>query len=489
MRERKNRGIGIRWKLFAYLALFTAFVLLVVWVFQVVLLARFYEKIKLDELDKAAAELSKCVSDTTLLKETAEDVLSDSMIFSKVYKVNGEYAYLILSQKFVGNYYLNSVTSTELETLFKAAAENSGKYYLRKTVDTDVGSSPNPDDAAERHKEIIYVQLTRDADDMYIIMLNMIYTPLNTTVNTLHMQFGWIAMVLLFGAIVLSGIISYVISNPLVKMNEAAKCLAKGKYDAEFKGDGYREARELADTLNYASEELSRADDLKKELIANVSHDLRTPLTMITGYSEVMRDIPGENTSENLQVIIDESTRLTELVNDMLDISKIQSGSTELAIEGFDLTETVRSVIQRYGKLMSRDGLRIEFCSNEEVYVEADRARMLQVIYNFINNAINYSGDDKLVRVEQKVMGEIVRISVIDNGEGISPENIEQIWDRYYKVDRVHKRAVAGTGLGLSIVKGILEAHGAKYGVESKLGEGSTFWFELPIVSSPKSTQ
>ena len=203
---------------------------------------------------------------------------------------------------------------------------------------------------------------------------------------------------------------------------------------------------------------------------------------MITGYSEVMRDIPGENTAENVQVIIDESTRLTELVNDLLDLSKIQAGTVRFEKTVFDLTETVRATMQRYRKLIHHDGFKIEFFSDENVLIEADKTRMLQVVYNLINNALNYSGDDKLVHVRQTVADGKVRISVTDYGEGIAQEDIPQIWDRYYKVDKTHKRAVIGTGLGLSIVKGILEAHNAAYGVESEVGAGSTFWFELPIV-------
>jgi signal transduction histidine kinase len=265
-------------------------------------------------------------------------------------------------------------------------------------------------------------------------------------------------------------------------MNEAARHLARREYDVEFSGDGYREARQLAQTLTYASEELSKVDRLQRELIANISHDLRTPLTMITGYSEVMRDIPGENTPENVQVIIDEATHLSALVTDLLDLSRIQAGVRQLEPENFDLTETVQQTLARYDKLTRHEGYEIVFSADETVMVRADRGMILQVLYNLINNAINYCGEDRTVLVTQQQVGASVRISVTDHGDGIAPDRLEQIWDRYYKVDRVHRRAMVGTGLGLSIVKGILEQHGSMYGVESKQGEGSTFWFELPII-------
>ncbi len=481
--KKSGRGISIKTKLTFYFALFTVFVLLVVWIFQVLLLGRFYEKAKLDELHEASVELSACLDDLEALKEKTESVLSDSLIFSKVYRIDDGYAYRVLSQDFAGDYYLKTASPSQLEELFNKANHAGGTYYMRQTVKVDpVGGAPAI--RPEARKELVYVQIVESRGQAYIIMLNMIYTPLGATINTLQLQFIWITMILLAGALILSYIISKRISTPIVRMNESARRLAAGDYNADFKGEGYRETRELADTLNYASSELSKVDNLQKELIANVSHDLRTPLTMITGYSEIMRDIPGENTPENVQVIIDESTRLTELVNDMLDLSRLQAGTARIEKSVFDLTETVRSTLTRYSKLTEHDGFSIVFEAEADVEVEADRKKILQVVYNLINNALNYSGDDKRVRVVQKVFGNTVRISVTDNGEGIAPEDLPLIWDRYYKVDRVHKRGVIGTGLGLTIVKGILEAHNCHYGVESELGQGSTFWFELPVVKS-----
>jgi signal transduction histidine kinase len=204
---------------------------------------------------------------------------------------------------------------------------------------------------------------------------------------------------------------------------------------------------------------------------------------MIIGYSEVMRDLPGENTPENVQVIIDETQRLAQVVNDLLDLSKLQAGSRMPTLEIFNLTELIESTLLRYEKLTQRDGYRIEYSADVSVDIRADRTMLLQVIYNLINNAINYAGEDKLVRVTQRLTedGSRVRVSVMDNGVGIAPDQIPLIWDRYYKIDKVHRRAMIGTGLGLSIVKQILEAHRTTYGVESKLGAGSVFWFDMRV--------
>ncbi len=277
-------------------------------------------------------------------------------------------------------------------------------------------------------------------------------------------------------------LLSFHISKPIIKINNTAKKISEGDYNIEFDNSGYREISEMSDTLNYTVNELTKSELLQRELIANVSHDLRTPLTMITAYAEIMRDLPGENTQENIQIIIDEAKRLTSLVNDLLDISKLQAGVDSADMKEYNLTAGIKSVMERYAKLVEQDGYKIIFEYDEaEVCVKADEFKIYQVLYNLVNNAVNYTGEDKKVTVRQLVNGGIVRIEVADTGDGIPQEQINNVWDRYYKIDKTHKRAIMGTGLGLSIVKNILKLHDARYGVTSVVGHGSIFWFELKI--------
>ena len=256
--------------------------------------------------------------------------------------------------------------------------------------------------------------------------------------------------------------------------------MAEGRYDVTFEGGGYREALELSAALTYAAAELSKVEQLRRELIANVSHDLRTPLTLIAGYGEMMRDIPGENTPENVQIIIDEAQRLTGLVNDMLDLGKLQAGAQTLSAAPLSLTAMVREELLRYQRLVEREGYTILFAPGEEAIVDGDRSKLSQVVYNLIGNAVNHTGADKKVLVEQEVRDGWVTLSVLDSGPGIPPEELPYVWDRYYKVDKTHKRAAIGTGLGLSIVRGVVELHHGRCGVESTPGQGSRFWFSLP---------
>jgi signal transduction histidine kinase len=282
-------------------------------------------------------------------------------------------------------------------------------------------------------------------------------------------------------SIILALLIAKRVSRPIEELNDSTKKLAIGDYNVKFDASGYKEIKELSKTLTYTASELSKVDRLKNELIANISHDLRTPLTLISGYAEAMRDLPNESTPENAQIIVDEAQRLTTLVNDVLDISKIQAGKEVLNVAPFNLTEMINTAIKRMREMVKNLGYKIEFEYDKQVNVIADETKIYQAFYNLLINAINYTGFDKIVEVHQIVEGDTVKIEVKDTGEGVSEENLPYIWDRYYKIEKTHKRAVAGTGIGLSIVKSVIEMHGGKYGVVSKTNEGSTFWFSLNI--------
>ena len=510
---RRRVGVGgrvsISWKLFAYLALFTAFILLVVWIMQIGLLNYFYSQSKYKEMDTADRLITQAVqSSPSELEQAVKDCATDYLLCIRVFRVDGPTAHQIVSAEVSGDCLIHRISDKYLTFLYNEAIAAGGLYTKRLSPEALFLTNPeamvgwesesSPADKEElrvpiktptldRSVNMIHVRvITGNMGESYILMLNSELEPLNATVETLKTQFWVIAFILLWGALFLAILISRNISAPIKKMNRAAKRLARGRYDADFSVGGYKEAVELSKSLTHASEQLARTDNLQKELIANISHDLRTPLTMIIGYSEVMRDLPGENTPENVQVIIDETARLAQLVNDLLDLSKLRAGSRAPKPEVFNLTELVEATMLRYEKLTEKDGYRVEYESDASVDIRADRTMLLQVIYNLINNAINYTGDDKLVRVTQKLSpdGTRVRISVIDSGVGIAPDQIPLIWDRYYKIDKVHRRAMIGTGLGLSIVKQILEAHNTTYGVESKLGEGSTFWFEMRVEDS-----
>ena len=212
-----------------------------------------------------------------------------------------------------------------------------------------------------------------------------------------------------------------------------------------------------------------------------MSHDLRTPLTMIIGYGEIMRDIPGENTAENVQVIIDESVRLNKLVNDILDISKLNAGVDVCNLTRFNITTLIQSIINRHEKFLNLPSNLIRFDYTQEIEVFADQIKIEQVIYNLLTNAIHHTNNVQEIKVTQKVEGNRVRIDIKDNGKGIEEDQLPYIWNRYYKINKQYVRSKVGSGMGLSIVKAIFDVHQIEYGVTSKINEGTCFYFYLNI--------
>ncbi|MBQ9415562.1 MAG: HAMP domain-containing histidine kinase [Clostridia bacterium] len=501
-RKRPGTEWGISAKTAFVVALFCLVVLLAVFVFQILLLDVFYEGSRIREAKSMDSHIQEGWNEVNFT-ELFHDYANKHDLNAILCEVENGVTFVQMISWVNTGVRIYGIKGDDFNYYYQCAVQSKNGLYIEKRTENveeeiDIRLPPKEEpyqsegETAPRWEEqvmpffsrktersAVYVHVFDKGGKTYMLILNIRLNPVDATRRTLLQQLGFVfAFILAVGTLV-AVFLSRYISEPIVKMNQAAKELARGRYDADFTGKGYREVRELGNSLTYASQELSKIDGLQKELIANISHDLRTPITMIKGYAEVIRDLPGENTPENMQVIIDEATHMSELVNDLLDLSRLQNGTREPVVERFNLTGEIRSMTQRYIKFLEQQKYVLSFEYDRDAYVVADRVMIMQVVYNLLNNAFNYTGEDKTITIRQTIRGDLVRIMVTDTGDGIGPEQIPLIWDRYYKVDRVHRRAMVGTGLGLSIVKEILQAHSAGFGVESKVGQGSTFWFEL----------
>lgn len=483
--KKKKPKVGITAKLLLCFLSFTGLTLLLLWVFQIALLDTFYKNITENRIANQANIIATNIDNDNIF-ELASRIVQDGDISLKVIYFSGGTSFE--TSMSADSKLLNSLSDAELYKLYNKAVDQGGSYmitYDRSSFNQTpynfhdfLGSVPK--DNARISDTIVYVRTVQTTQCSAVIYASASLHPVDSTVDTLKVQLICVTVIMVLLSLIIAFILSRTISKPIVRLNNSAKALARADYSATFSAGGYRELTELSDTLNSAACELGKVDRLKSELIANISHDLRTPLTLISGYAEMMRDIPGEMSEENLQIIVDETHRLSSLVSDVLDLSKIRSGAQALSPARFSLTNAVRDIIGRYSKFVEQSGYSIIFEPECEVYVYADEIRISQVIYNLISNAVHYTGEDKTVIIRQHFDGQAVRIEVCDSGEGISQDDIELIWDRYYKVDKEHRRSQIGTGLGLSIVKSVLEQHNAAFGVDSELGVGSVFWFELP---------
>ncbi len=299
-----------------------------------------------------------------------------------------------------------------------------------------------------------------------------------------RVKIWFIAVFVFLVSFAVSSGIAGLLVDPIARMREKTNRFARGDFSVDFLDGAYGgEIVALAQTLNFARDEISKADKMQKELIANVSHDFKTPLTMIKSYASMIREISGDipqKRNKHALVIEEEADRLTALVNDVLELSKLASGIGGLNLVEIDLSSYVYEVLNRFEYLSETQGYQFIVDVDEGIYTRADELKIGQVLYNLIGNAVNYTGEDKRVFISLKRDEVGAKFSVRDTGKGIKEEEIPTIWERYYRSSDAHKRPVKGTGLGLSIVKSALECHGFIYGVSSKEGKGSEFYVIFP---------
>lgn len=452
------------------------------YVFLVGLFPNFYEWMKTYEIKEALVEIRTNWSEENLI-----NIINDQAAKKKMY--------IEIYMPTVGSSYIanrlggSSSLAIIANPVFRQEISDSEKGIVYKRFR----------DERENNSVLMmgsFIGQDKTNPEAYVFICNYL-EPIGSTVSIFVRQFFFVAIIMIILTVFMSALFSVKISEPIIRITKAAQELPKGKFSYNTTEHDYGEIAELAGTLTSASKEIAKADDLRRELMANISHDLRTPLTMIKAYAEMIRDLSGDNPEKrerHLKVIIDETDRLSSLVTDVLDLSKLQSGVTEINREAFDFSEELSKVISRFDIMKENDGVIIQLEAEDNIVISADITKLEQVVYNLINNAVTYTGSDNtvIVRLHRKEGG-IIRFEVEDHGDGISPENLPYIWDRYYRVserNQTHKRAKMGSGIGLSIVKSVLEHHNFKYGADSELGKGSVFWFEAPeYVEEPESTK
>ena len=477
--------IGIRGKLHIYLTILVVFIIALIWICQVTLLFSFSQSYRTRQVRAAGEAIIRNI-DHDDLETLADRISSDNEICMLLVDAEGKE---ILSIDHVRFCVLHHLKPNELSRLIALAGSDGEETvemqnvmpFRNENYHKEEFEGTVPEEEPQRGRSMMYIRRVSFDDGTYgTLLINAQLIPTRTIMNMLRRQLIYIIVLVLIASIVIGGLMAHSVSQPIIETNREARSLSRGEYNQPAHSRGYREISELNDTLVKAADDLHRVDNLQRELIANISHDLRTPLTMIQGYAETMRDIPDEMNPENMQVIIDETNRLSSLVNEVLDFSRLRAGSMQMEKRDFDLTEKIRDICDRVSAMTEKDGYTVLLMETGPQTVHGDSARIEQVVYNLLGNALTYTGDNKQVIVKEEDRGDRIRVSISDSGRGIVPAERPYIWDRYYRTQESHRRAVIGSGLGLNICRGILENHGAPYGVDSTVGIGTTFWFELP---------
>ena len=296
----------------------------------------------------------------------------------------------------------------------------------------------------------------------------------------------YITVILIFLiSLCILAVFTFAVYIPLLKITEAAREYAGGNFSYALELETGDEIGELSETLKFMAQELNEIDDYQKKFVANVSHDLRSPLTSIKGYVEAMLDgtIPPEMQEKYLNIVLMETERLNKLTSSLLTLDSFDTKKSRLDITAFDINEVIRDSVSSFeGRCKDRHILVDLLFADWHQPVYADKSKIQQVLYNLLDNAIKFSPNDSTITIETSLRHEKVFVSVKDQGCGIPRDSMKKIWERFYKTDPSRGKDKKGTGLGLSIVKEIISSHGENINVISTEGAGTEFIFTLPCV-------
>ena len=469
MKQNNTKHHSVRTKVFAYMALFVVILVTLLWLFQIVFLDNFYRMIKTNQIHATVEQIQKDWQKNGTI--ALDNFSQNNEMHLRLINQQGD---IIQESQSFRSPNFRPINPEQMQKIFSEATTDG---VLLTFDGKKIGPNPNSMDYAVR----------LDNNTVLLVQANLV--PVHATVETLQIQLFIITAILLTCAFILSFLISKKVSDPIQQLNADAKVLGSGNFNITFTETGYQEVTELAATLNQMKIDLSEIDKLRQELLANVGHDLQTPLTMIIGYAEMMQDLPDELTPENAEVIRQEAQYLSNLVKDMLDLSKISAHGEGDAnanadtnnLEDVLITALTQQVITRF---TAQGHQNILFTPQADYRVQCQPLQITQVLYNLLNNAINHTAANKPITIEfaPQLNEHTLTIYIKDTGEGIDAASLPHIFDRYYRTSNSHQRLKHGSGLGLSIVRKTFDNYQIPYGVNSTLGQGTTFWFTLPLV-------
>ncbi len=460
----KKRNRSLRSNVALYFFLLIGILLIVIWLFQAFLINPYYEQRSKNNLkNKGNKYYNAFITDTADIDEISREGMMDNIHITIAV--------------------LETDTFSGEKKLVPKIGEQMGKFPMEFN-DRKLIEEYSPDKVIySDDRSDIYLYVKAVDGNTYFIASTRI-TPISATRMIISEQLIFISIFAVVIGFIFTFIASRSLSNPLEILTAQAAQLSKGNLDVEFSGKGYSEVQNLAVILSKAEKEIKSSDEYRRSITANVSHDLKTPLTIIKSYAEMIKDLYGDNEEKRndaLNIIINESDRLAALVNDVLMLSKLESGNLNIEFEEVDLTNLLRDCLTRFDVLKEKDGYIIETNIDDDIIVDSDIKKMNAVFYNLIGNAINYAGDDKKIEVSLLKENDYALFKVTNYGNPIDVEKQNKIWDEYYRDEKNHKRNTVGTGLGLSIVKNVFMMHKLEYGVKSNLEEGTTFYFKIKI--------
>lgn len=488
-----TRSFGFR--LWVYFIFFTALIFTVLWLLQTVFLQSFYN--------------AMIISNT---KQTAQEIISKSMqtdIDSIIDRLAHNNSLLVFITDTDGNVLYSSDAFKDIKNRgkngFGSVERKADKHSFRSLPDNyeNFMQVLNTSDSseAEYYDESLYVCGGYidyyNSDEKAVLYVGATIDPVGASVTVISMLLVWVTILSVIVGLALSWFIAKRFGTPVKRLSVKAKKLGEDDYHTGFKKGFCSELDDLNDTLDKTNAKLIESRNFQMELLADVSHDLRTPLTMIKGYAEMVRDISREDEqqcAEDIAVIIKEADRLTALVNEIMEYSELKTCSKEAILSGSnkdsavsgaspinkaDLSAIARKTADNFYSLYKHQGYTIEQNIQDGIFTVGIESRLERAVYNLMDNAVRHTGDSKKVCISLRSANGKALVEVQDFGAGIPESETEHIWDRYYTSRMRQGKGVSG--LGLAIVKQTVELHNGKCYVHSLPGKGTTFTIELPL--------
>lgn len=471
---------------------FSGIVILMMVLFLVInggFLERYYISTKQADFVRFYDLLEKDVKDGTLEDETPEGDLGKKAEKSNI-------AILVVNQDY-DPIYLNARDMQVMVNQLFGYLYNKNNHDVLKEEDNYVISK-----STDIRSNTEYIEMWGSLSDGSIFMMRSPLESIRNAIDIFNRFLWFVGGTLCVLSLAFAWYFSKRLSEPILELAELSKKMADLDFEAKYSGGGSAELEVLGQSYNAMSEKLEQTisnlkkanneltkdieqkeklDSMRTEFLANVSHELKTPIALIQGYAEGLKE--GVNDDQESRdfycdVIMDEAGKMNKLVRNLLDLNQLEFGKDNLQFERFDIRELIGGVLQSSEIMIEQKEAKVIFHQEEPVYVWGDEFKVEQVVRNYFTNALNHVEGDKVIEIKIKKQDDKVRISVFNTGKPIPEEDLDQIWDKFYKVDKARTREYGGNGIGLSIVKAIMNSLQQEYGVQN-YENGVEFWFEL----------
>ena len=465
----------------------------------------FYQNEKVSEIKEAYLKIDNEVmkigsSGQHIIDESTEDSVINDSLKSIILDYSNKY-----------NITIALVDSFTNKAIYSSAREGDG--LISRIQDGFIGNQ-NQDILYTNNNYTIILHKTMQntsfiegfgycSDNQTMVIMSTPVASLKESVSISNRFLIYMAIIGFIITVILTFIIAKMITYPILELAEISNKMGKLDFTAKYIGNRSDEIQTLGQNMNYMSDRLKKAidelqeanellkedikrkeaiDEMRKDFIANVSHELKTPIALIQGYAEGLNEGLCEDEESRkyyTEVILDESEKMNKMVKQLLTLSSLESGNSILHKENFNLTSLIESVLGSISILIGEKNVNIEFDSDKEIFLNADEFKIEEVVTNYISNSIHHVKDSGEIKINVTDDGENITFSVYNTGNPIPEKDLNNIWEKFFKVDKAHSRAYGGSGIGLSIVKAIVEAHNGTVAVRNIL-DGVEFSFKIP---------